>query len=100
MTTEVCANVLCNTTAGGWVGGGAPPQWQNLDKDWNKCFLPPLLIWQCDVTSRFPLTCNAPSDIKYGFARIPTSEICPEHGLGFRVCEQGPRLKLIAARIL
>ena len=34
---------------GGDLGGAAAPQLQNLDKDFNGCFLPPLLIWQCDV---------------------------------------------------
>ena len=26
-----------------------PPQLQHLDRDHNMCFLPPLLIWHCDV---------------------------------------------------
>ena len=41
--TDACADVLCEITA------GDSPQLQNLDKDFNMCFLPPRLIWQCDI---------------------------------------------------
>ena len=47
--TDDRENALCEMTGPGGRGGAAAPQLQNLGKDFNWCFLPPLLISQYDV---------------------------------------------------